>query len=186
MCNSPGGREIARRLTVRHHLIERMLHEIFGMEWTKVHEEAERLEHAVSADFEARLAKVGRRRHSSSWQPDDSGECGRPKSVVDWPNWRWRRPDEIRGGQCVRARSAPAGISRLAGSSAGGPHSRRGTPLRPDAQSSPPSWARSRWAASRRKKSGWLRSDGTKRHINHVEVSNVSLKKAEYELAKRY
>lgn len=51
------GREIARRLTVRHHLIERMLHEIFGMEWTKVHEEAERLEHAVSADFESRLAK---------------------------------------------------------------------------------------------------------------------------------
>ena len=51
------GREIARRLTVRHHLIERMLHEIFGMEWTKVHEEAERLEHAVSADFEARLLK---------------------------------------------------------------------------------------------------------------------------------
>jgi len=51
------GREIARRLTVRHHLIERMLHEIFGMEWTKVHEEAERLEHAVSADFESRLLK---------------------------------------------------------------------------------------------------------------------------------
>jgi DtxR family transcriptional regulator, Mn-dependent transcriptional regulator len=54
---SSSGREIARRLTVRHHLIERMLHEIFGMEWTKVHEEAERLEHAVSADFEARLVK---------------------------------------------------------------------------------------------------------------------------------
>ena len=51
------GREIARRLTVRHHLIERMLHEIFGMEWTRVHEEAERLEHAVSSDFEARLLK---------------------------------------------------------------------------------------------------------------------------------
>lgn len=56
-----GGREIARRLTVRHHLIERMLHEVFGMEWFKVHEEAERLEHAVSADFEALLAtKLGR------------------------------------------------------------------------------------------------------------------------------
>lgn len=55
------GREIARRLTTRHHLIERMLHEIFGMEWFKVHEEAERLEHAVSADFEALLAvKLGR------------------------------------------------------------------------------------------------------------------------------
>jgi DtxR family Mn-dependent transcriptional regulator len=56
-----GGREIARRLTTRHHLIERMLHEVFGMEWFKVHEEAERLEHAVSGDFEALLAaKLGR------------------------------------------------------------------------------------------------------------------------------
>src|SRR5277367_24275 len=49
------GREIADRLLNRHHLIERMLTEIFGMEWYKVHDEAEQLEHAVSADFERRL-----------------------------------------------------------------------------------------------------------------------------------
>ncbi|MFN3323525.1 MAG: metal-dependent transcriptional regulator [Bryobacteraceae bacterium] len=49
------GREIATRLLNRHHLIERMLTEIFGMEWYKVHEEAEQLEHAVSEDFEKRL-----------------------------------------------------------------------------------------------------------------------------------
>lgn len=49
------GREIANRLLHRHHLIERMLTEIFGMEWYKVHDEAEHLEHAVSADFERRL-----------------------------------------------------------------------------------------------------------------------------------
>jgi DtxR family transcriptional regulator, Mn-dependent transcriptional regulator len=56
-----GGRRIARRLTFRHHLIERMLSEIFGMEWWKVHDEAERLEHAVSPDFEAKLlAKLGK------------------------------------------------------------------------------------------------------------------------------
>jgi DtxR family Mn-dependent transcriptional regulator len=37
-----------------------MLSEMFGMEWWKVHEEAERLEHAVSPDFEAKLlAKLG-------------------------------------------------------------------------------------------------------------------------------
>src|SRR5579872_3402995 len=54
------GRKIARKLTLRHHLIERMLAEVFGMEWFKVHDEAERLEHAVSPDFEARLlAKLG-------------------------------------------------------------------------------------------------------------------------------
>jgi len=54
------GRKIARKLTLRHHLIERMLSELFGMEWWKVHDEAERLEHAVSPDFEAKLlAKLG-------------------------------------------------------------------------------------------------------------------------------
>src|SRR6202007_3181723 len=56
------GRKIARKLTLRHHLIERMLSEMFGMEWWKVHDEAERLEHAVSPDFEAKLlAKLGKR-----------------------------------------------------------------------------------------------------------------------------
>jgi len=49
------GREIANRILNRHHLIERMLTEIFGMEWYKVHEEAEQLEHAVSEDFERKL-----------------------------------------------------------------------------------------------------------------------------------
>jgi DtxR family transcriptional regulator, Mn-dependent transcriptional regulator len=54
------GRKIARKLTLRHHLIERMLSEMFGMEWYKVHDEAERLEHAVSPDFEGKLlAKLG-------------------------------------------------------------------------------------------------------------------------------
>src|SRR3989475_9348458 len=55
------GRKIARKLTLRHHLIERMLSEMFEMEWYKVHDEAERLEHAVSPDFEAKLlARLGR------------------------------------------------------------------------------------------------------------------------------
>jgi DtxR family Mn-dependent transcriptional regulator len=52
------GREIADRLLNRHHLIERMLTEMFGMEWYKVHDEAERLEHAVSEDFEDKLIVV--------------------------------------------------------------------------------------------------------------------------------
>ncbi len=49
------GRETAYRTALRHHLIERMLSEIFGMEWYEIHEEAERLEHAVSPAFEAKL-----------------------------------------------------------------------------------------------------------------------------------
>jgi DtxR family Mn-dependent transcriptional regulator len=59
---TPAGRTVARRTVYRHHLIERMLSEVFGMEWYKVHDEAERLEHAVSADFESKLAtKLGSR-----------------------------------------------------------------------------------------------------------------------------
>ncbi len=49
------GRATAYRTALRHHLIERMLSEIFGMEWHQIHEEAERLEHAVSPAFEAKL-----------------------------------------------------------------------------------------------------------------------------------
>lgn len=51
------GREIASRLLKRHQLIERMLTEVFGMEWYKVHDEAEHLEHAVSQDFERLLVR---------------------------------------------------------------------------------------------------------------------------------
>jgi DtxR family Mn-dependent transcriptional regulator len=51
------GREIAQRTIFRHHLIERMLTEIFGMPWYAVHDEAERLEHAVSPAFEKKLVE---------------------------------------------------------------------------------------------------------------------------------
>src|SRR3954454_14247529 len=37
------GRDTAYKTALRHHLIERMLSEIFGMEWYEIHEEAERL-----------------------------------------------------------------------------------------------------------------------------------------------
>jgi DtxR family Mn-dependent transcriptional regulator len=76
------GRKIARRLTLRHHLIERMLSEMFGMEWWKVHDEAERLEHAVSPDFEAKLlARLG-----------DAGACPHGNlSELESPASRRRR-----------------------------------------------------------------------------------------------
>ena len=51
------GRQIAEQTIFRHHLIERMLSEIFGMPWYEIHEEAERLEHAVSPAFEKKLVE---------------------------------------------------------------------------------------------------------------------------------
>ena len=51
------GRQVAEQIIFRHHLIERMLSEIFGMPWYAIHEEAERLEHAVSPAFEKKLVE---------------------------------------------------------------------------------------------------------------------------------
>ena len=51
------GREAAHRTALRHHLVERMLSEIFGMEWHQIHAEAERLEHVISPAFEAKLVE---------------------------------------------------------------------------------------------------------------------------------
>src|SRR5260370_3774772 len=51
------GRRIAKSIAVRHHLIELMVTEMFGMPWYQTHDEAERLEHAVSAHVEALLVK---------------------------------------------------------------------------------------------------------------------------------
>ncbi len=54
---TPKGHAAAYKTALRHHLIERMLSEMFGMPWYEVHDEAERLEHAVSPAFEALLMK---------------------------------------------------------------------------------------------------------------------------------
>ena len=93
------GREIADRVLNRHFLIERMLAEIFGMEWYKVHEEAEQLEHAVSPEFERLLQEKlgtseacphGNRvsydtpedRRSRGWRPLDECDSESPVTVV--------------------------------------------------------------------------------------------------------
>jgi DtxR family Mn-dependent transcriptional regulator len=51
------GREHAEQIVSRHRLIERYLTDIVGVPWDDVHEEAERLEHAMSPRFEAYVRK---------------------------------------------------------------------------------------------------------------------------------
>jgi DtxR family Mn-dependent transcriptional regulator len=54
------GREHAEGIVRRHRLIERFLTDVLGIPWDEVHEEAERLEHAMSPVLEARmLAAIG-------------------------------------------------------------------------------------------------------------------------------
>lgn len=49
------GRAIAQSLVLRHRLIERLLTDVLGMDWKVVHNEAEKLEHAISPEIERRL-----------------------------------------------------------------------------------------------------------------------------------
>ena len=54
------GREHAETVVRRHRLIERFLTDVLKIPWDDVHEEAERLEHAMSPNLEARMmAAIG-------------------------------------------------------------------------------------------------------------------------------
>ncbi len=57
---TPSGVEHAQQIVRRHRLIERFLTDVLGVPWDEVHEEAERLEHAMSPVLEERmLAAIG-------------------------------------------------------------------------------------------------------------------------------
>jgi len=52
------GQALADHVVRRHRLAERMLVDLLGYEWWKTHEEAERIEHAMSPEMEERLVRV--------------------------------------------------------------------------------------------------------------------------------
>ncbi len=52
------GQRAANSIVRRHRLAERFLVEVLGFAWWKTHEEAERLEHAMSPEMESRMTAV--------------------------------------------------------------------------------------------------------------------------------
>ena len=68
------GREFAEGVVRRHRLIERFLTDVLGIPWDDVHEEAERLEHAMSPVLEARmLAAIGDAKTCPHGHPINAG-----------------------------------------------------------------------------------------------------------------
>lgn len=55
---TPTGRKMALEIIRHHRLIELYLTEAMGFPWDRVHAEAERLEHAISEEFEDRIAHI--------------------------------------------------------------------------------------------------------------------------------
>lgn len=53
---SEAGQKIALEVVRHHRLLETYLSQVLGLDWDKVHEEADRLEHVLSEELEARIA----------------------------------------------------------------------------------------------------------------------------------
>jgi DtxR family Mn-dependent transcriptional regulator len=69
------GREHAEHIVRRHRLIERFLTDVLGIPWDEVHEEAERLEHAMSPVLEERMrAAIGDAKTCPHGHPIQAGE----------------------------------------------------------------------------------------------------------------
>src|SRR5688572_19689520 len=69
------GRDHASAIVRRHRLIERFLTDVLGIPWDEVHEEAERLEHAMSPVLEERmLAAIGDATTCPHGHPIGTGE----------------------------------------------------------------------------------------------------------------
>jgi DtxR family Mn-dependent transcriptional regulator len=75
------GRQVAHRTAYRHYLVERMLAEIFGMDWHLSHAEAERIEHVISPEFEKilveRLGPAGPCPHGNGVLPETPAQIKR-------------------------------------------------------------------------------------------------------------
>jgi DtxR family transcriptional regulator, Mn-dependent transcriptional regulator len=69
------GRDHAERIVSRHRMIERFLTDVVGVPWDEVHEEAEKLEHAMTPRFEAYVrSSVGDARTCPHGHPIRVGE----------------------------------------------------------------------------------------------------------------
>jgi DtxR family transcriptional regulator, iron-dependent repressor len=86
------GDALARRIVRRHRLIERMLVDLLGYEWWKTHDEAERLEHAISPEMEERMAE----------RLGDPETCPHGNPMPGVARRRWSQPlDQAPQGEAV-------------------------------------------------------------------------------------
>ncbi len=80
---SPAGRKMALE-TLRHHrLLETYLAQALGYAWHEVHEEAEKLEHVISEDFEERISQaLGHPTHDPHGDPIPARDGSLPQDTA--------------------------------------------------------------------------------------------------------
>lgn len=78
---TPDGEKVALEIIRHHRLLELFLHETLGYSWDEVDEEADRLEHVISEEFEERIAKaLGDPTHDPHGDPIPSRDLEMPSS----------------------------------------------------------------------------------------------------------
>jgi DtxR family transcriptional regulator, Mn-dependent transcriptional regulator len=104
------GEKVALEITRHHRLLEMFLHQTLGYRWDEVHEEADRLEHVISEEFEERIAEsLGNPRHDPHGDPI-------PTSDLHLPDSEAVHLDQLRPGQRVvvkRVRDTDADLLRF-------------------------------------------------------------------------
>jgi DtxR family Mn-dependent transcriptional regulator len=87
------GQRVALEIIRHHRLLELFLHETLGYSWDQVHEEADRLEHVISEEFEERIARaLGDPLHDPHGDPI-------PTRELELPEDPWVRLSDLRAGQ---------------------------------------------------------------------------------------
>ncbi len=79
---TPAGEQVALKVIRSHRLLETYLVSALGYTWDSVHEEADRLEHAISPEFESRLADLlGNPSRDPHGEPIPAADLSMPASA---------------------------------------------------------------------------------------------------------
>src|SRR5207244_236972 len=147
---TPEGAEHAEGIVRRHRMIERFLTDVLGVPWDQVHEEAERLEHAMSPVLEERMhAAIGKAETCPHGHPIVAGArpAGVPRAAAaDGPARAPRAGPALRPLGSAEEGCSPATARRYPASD-----TRRPACVRP-LRSAPGSRPRTRAAASPRRR----------------------------------
>ena len=132
---TPKGHQIAEVMARRHRLLERWLTDTLGLNWTDAHEEAHRLEHALSPRVEDRLAEM-LGMPSTCRSPSHRPRKARPSSSS--ASQKRRKPTRSFSSISGATRSGPAVASRSSRWRRGPARSRPAATVRQSRSGCPP------------------------------------------------
>lgn len=107
---TPTGAKLARDVMRKHRLAERLLTDVIGLEWDKVHDEACRWEHVISLDVERRLVEI---LDSPKFSPYGNPIPGLKELGIEGPQTPFRKGVVPLAEHVANAGDGPARLERM-------------------------------------------------------------------------